>query len=335
LLEGIRALDDVLTSKENVAWESLFELREELKSLVLEREAERDTTYTQFGGASARACIETNVEKPLVEDDRNKVTGRVSFSVTSPLAIAPADVFPLGVWVHSDDQRAIVLRRAQDEGWRNVRIATRGPVQIPDEVLLTIQVSIPAFDVIAEDTIGWFGKIGHASFVVAVPADAPRGPVAGSLLVYAGALRISRLDFLLEVGAKTVRIRRARTIERRVRRGFASYASTDRDEVMGRIQGMLKIAPELDIFVDVLSLRSGERWETRLEQEIAARDVLYLFWSSAASRSEMVDREWRCALEKRGLAFIDPVPLQPPSIAPPPTELSSLHFSDWTLAFKR
>lgn len=120
-----------------------------------------------------------------------------------------------------------------------------------------------------------------------------------------------------------------------MRRGFASYASDDRDEVMGRIQGMLKIAPALDIFVDVLSLRSGERWEVRLEQEIAARDVLYLFWSSAASRSDWVDREWRWALQKRGLEFIDPVPLQPPSIVPPPAELASLHFNDWTLALKR
>ncbi len=171
--------------------------------------------------------------------------------------------------------------------------------------------------------------------MVAVPADVPRGPVAGSLCVYVGGLRISRLEFVLEVGTKTTRVHRVKTRERRVRRGFASYASDDRDEVMGRIQGMLKIAPALDIFVDVLSLRSGERWEVRLEQEIAARDVLYLFWSSAASRSDWVDREWRWALQKRGLEFIDPVPLQPPSIVPPPAELASLHFNDWTLALKR
>lgn len=269
------------------------------------------------------------------EEERHVVTDHVSFSVTSPLAVAPADIFTLSVLAHSDDQWGEVLARAQREQAQAVRVASRGPVLVPRETILTVQVCIPAFGASAEDTIGWFGEIGHAAFLVTVPANAPRGPVAGRLRIYVGSLRISWLEFVLEVGTRKTRIHRAKALERRVRSGFASYASDDRDEVMGRIQGMLKIAPALDIFVDALSLRSGEQWEQRLKQEIAARDVLYLFWSGAASRSEMVDREWRWALQNRGLEFIDPVPLQPPSLVPPPAELASLHFSDWTLAFKK
>ena len=82
------------------------------------------------------------------------------------------------------------------------------------------------------------------------------------------------------------------------------------------------------------NLRSGERYEARLLEEIAARDVFFLFWSKAASASQWVDKEWRFALEKRGLDFIDPIPLVAPEQVPPPRELAdNLHFSDWTLAY--
>ena len=98
----------------------------------------------------------------------------------------------------------------------------------------------------------------------------------------------------------------------------------------------MKVLPDLDLFLDVASLRSGERWEERLHQEIARRDTLYLFWSHAASRSPWVEREWRTALALKGVAGIDPVPLDSPEDVPPPIELAQhLHFNDWLLAFRR
>ena len=87
--------------------------------------------------------------------------------------------------------------------------------------------------------------------------------------------------------------------------------------------------------MDVVSLRSGERWQERLEEEITKRDVLYLFWSTAASQSTWVDREWRMALRTKGLDGIDPVPLETPDKAPPPQELAGLHFNEWTLQIRR
>ena len=97
---------------------------------------------------------------------------------------------------------------------------------------------------------------------------------------------------------------------------------------MKRIQGMQKASPELDIFVDVDSLRSGQYWEREIRKIIRSRDVFYLFWSDSASKSYWVEQEWRYALEKRGLHFIDPCPLVSPKEVPPPKELESLHFND-------
>ena len=94
------------------------------------------------------------------------------------------------------------------------------------------------------------------------------------------------------------------------------------------MQGLRKAAPDLDVFLDRMSLRPGVDWERELMRQIESRDVMYLFWSEAARQSEWVEREWRYALEKRGLEFIDPFPLEDVSAVPPPPELARLHFSD-------
>lgn len=52
---------------------------------------------------------------------------------------------------------------------------------------------------------------------------------------------------------------------------------TDRDEVLGRIQGIQKILHDLDIFLDVAKLRSGDDWRTKLTQVIPENDIFYLF----------------------------------------------------------
>jgi len=97
---------------------------------------------------------------------------------------------------------------------------------------------------------------------------------------------------------------------------------------------MQKARPDMDIFFDVESLRSGDDWESALRREIENRDVLFLCWSSFAKNSEWVEKEWRYALINKGLDFIEPVPLVSPSECPPPDELKSKHFNDRALLYK-
>jgi hypothetical protein len=47
--------------------------------------------------------------------------------------------------------------------------------------------------------------------------------------------------------------------------------------------------PSLDVFVDVIKLRSGQYWEQELRKEIPRNDVFYLFWSRHAMASTWVD----------------------------------------------
>ena len=161
-----------------------------------------------------------------------------------------------------------------------------------------------------------------------VPLKAYIGDHPGKATIYIDGLKVAQISFLIQVssvyqkqGQKSLR---AETTK--FQSAFASYASDDREAVLARIQGIQKAAPEMDIFIDVMNLRSGQKWQERLEHEILSRDVFYLFWSYAASKSEWVRREWEFAFKERGTDFIDPVPLVSPEIIPPPQEPAK-HYS--------
>ena len=118
---------------------------------------------------------------------------------------------------------------------------------------------------------------------------------------------------------------------------FASYATGDRREVLGRVRS-LNIFTGIDVFLDCLSLRPGDEWKSKLRDEISNRDVFWLFWSRRAKESEWVEWEWRTALALKTLNGIQPHPLEPMELAPPPKELSVLQFGamyEWYISETR
>jgi hypothetical protein len=258
------------------------------------------------------------------------VTDRVSFALTGPRSMVPGHHYALEVWAHLEGQRNEVIRRAgETQGGRGLSIATKAGVPVGRGTTITVRLRIPDLVVSdPEDTIYWDGEIANATFIVSVPPNATPRWYAGTVTFSVAGLQVARLQFVLVVGAKATPPEEIHALGGRICSAFASYASEDRDDVLARVQGIKKILPDLDVFLDVLSLRSGENWARRLVEEIRLRDVFYLFWSLAAKASEWVEREWRAALEHRGLDFISPVPLVPPRVAPPPKELASLHFND-------
>jgi hypothetical protein len=255
----------------------------------------------------------------------------VHFSVTGPASLTPGSSCILDVWAHLEEQRQEVITRAREAlGGREPRIRSKAGVPVARGTLLAVHLRLPGFSVEdPEDSLRWEGTIGNASFLLRVPPDLRPGAYPGTVQFYAGALRIARLHFTVEVGDRAATADLFRTREQRQRTAFASYASLDRDAVLARVQGIQKALPGLDVFLDVASLRSGQRWQERLRKEVTGRDVFYLFWSAHARESQWVDWEWRTAFGARGVDYIDPVPLAPPEIAPPPAELAAhLHFND-------
>jgi predicted component of type VI protein secretion system len=261
----------------------------------------------------------------------------VHFSVISNSVVLPGTTFVINVWAHLAGQREEVIRRAQETSNRTgVSLQSKGPVQVTRGTVLLVRLQIENLVIEdPEDAIPWEGEIANATFWAEVPKTASKGQKRALGRVFVGGLEIAKIHFVVEVGQKISDECQLPAREELHRTAFASYANADRDAVLARIQGMQKAAPSLDVFLDVLKLRSGEDWEKRLWKEIPSKDVFYLFWSEGASQSNWVEKEWRCALETKGLDFIDPVPLVSPQSVPPPPELASKHFNDWVLAFTR
>jgi hypothetical protein len=118
---------------------------------------------------------------------------------------------------------------------------------------------------------------------------------------------------------------------------FASYVTSDRRQVLSRIRS-LQIFTGIDVFLDCLSIRPGEQWKPKLRDEIENRDIFWLFWSRAAMKSPWVDWEWRTALATKSITGIQPHPLEPSDLAPPPKELSALQFGtlyEWYIVHLR
>jgi len=65
-------------------------------------------------------------------------------------------------------------------------------------------------------------------------------------------------------------------------RVFISYSQADRQRVTGL--ATLLEALEHDVFIDYRSIRSGTRWEEKLEEALQATDVLLVFWTRHAQQ---------------------------------------------------
>jgi hypothetical protein len=285
------------------------------------------------GKGEARQEISNTAPTALMPGDRADL---VHFSITSPPTVQRDSYFMLSIWAHLEKQRKEVIQRAQQAAKQGkTNISSQGPVKIPSGTFLTVRVTMDDFIIEPhEATILWEGQIGNVTFGVKVPQNAKMGRRVGAATIHWNGFQLAIIFFEIHVGRKATSLKQIKAKLKHHRTAFASYASPDRDEVMKRIQGMQKVAPELDIFVDIDSLRSGQDWWQEIQKVIPSRDVFYLFWSGNAKASKWVEEEWRCALSKRGIHFIDPCPLVSPQVVPPPMELESLHFYDRWQAYQ-
>jgi hypothetical protein len=115
----------------------------------------------------------------------------------------------------------------------------------------------------------------------------------------------------------------------RYRKIFPSYSHADRAVVAGFAEAARALGDQY--LQDVLALRAGEHWATRLLELIEQADVFQLFWSSNSMRSRYCRNEWEHALALGRPSFIRPLyweePLpEDPVTGLPPAALRELHF---------
>ena len=266
-----------------------------------------------------------------------KSASEVYFSVISPKTIIPESSFLIDIWAHLEDQRNEVIRRYKEGSINDdIFIKTIGPAWIKIGTDLVIHLDLPGLIVEnSEQHILWTGTISSSNFLITVPKKIIYGKKIGTIKIYAGSLMILKFFFEINVGDKMTKKEPIHIDLHRITKAFVSYASIDREKVLSRIQGIQKIAPNLEFRMDIKDIRSGQKWKQALREFIETSDIFYLFWSKNAKDSTWVEKEWRCALKLKGIDFIDPVPLESPEDVPPPVELAEKHFNDWILAYSR
>ncbi len=252
----------------------------------------------------------------------------VKFSVYVKENIKRSESFILDVWAYKVSQFSIVQEKIKQYN-RDIQLAEKTVKPIKESTMLNIYLSIEDIDYEQEDFIYWMGEPENATFKIKLPDDYQKNSAVGTVQVKCEGMTIVKLDFEILIDQSEI----VNFGTNYIKTAFASYASNDRAEVLKRIQGINKALPDLDIYVDSIKLRSGENWLNELEKHIPNKDVFYLFWSKDAAKSKWVEKEWKMALDKKDISYIDPVPLDDPMDTPPPNELSALHFNDAYLAY--
>jgi len=136
---------------------------------------------------------------------------------------------------------------------------------------------------------------------------------------------VADVQFTVFVSQTASTPRQASAVANPYTRIFCSYSHRD-TQIARRVQTVCEMMG-YTFFRDEDSLRSGEAWDARLLEAIAEAELFQLFWSQPASESEYVRQEWQYALSlpHKPPRFIQPYFWQQP-MAPPPGELSHLHF---------
>ncbi|MEJ2861127.1 TIR domain-containing protein [Actinomycetospora flava] len=179
--------------------------------------------------------------------------------------------------------------------------------------------------------LAWEEPVHRLPFRLRVPAEHDGRKLAGGLRVYLGVVLVSDVTFTLSVSASAALADSAEPVSARFYREiFASYSRRD-VAVVRAVADYVAVTGDRYV-IDSQTLRSGERWEPRLDELIERADVFQLFWSRHAMRSPQVRREWEFALRLGREGFIRPVyweeprPADPAQRLPPP-EIGALHWA--------
>ena len=184
----------------------------------------------------------------------------------------------------------------------------------------------------AWQSVQWNSQCVKLYFDFIVPLIFTGENLLFSMKVYVENILISKLKFTIDLQKYSISPQLYRTD---IKSAFVSYAKEDRNQVLDIIQGVHKVCPNIDIFIDFDGLKSGQDWEDELYKEIEARDIFYLCWSRYAKQSKYVEKEWRYALKTKGIDAIEPIPLEDPALCEPPEELKSKHFNDREIELKK
>jgi hypothetical protein len=286
------------------------------------------------GGVVAALPIDAGSEEVIEED---VIEEDVSSSVFAPRQASPGSSFLVQVYAHLPGEETTTLK--QKAGQVDPAAEQAGGDLLEKKVrrgaTLMFTLSMNGLEIDKpQQSRPWQGRTTGVQFGVTVPKGFAPCSLYGRIVISVDRLPIGDFAFAFKVVAQptaepdpTVFL----GVLRRYQHAFISYAHEDRAEVLKRVQ-MLNILKQ-KYFQDFITLEPGEVWEPAIQQAIEKSDVIFLFWSKAASGSEWVKKEILYAVARRAgdenaPPAILPVIIEGPPPATPPAELSFLQFDD-------
>jgi hypothetical protein len=351
----IELREPLIVSKENYErWEAERKKKEAPRWHNIELSARSETTVGAVAQADNAADIylvrvtgsqRTHATRGADEGERRPdpdapVTDSVSCAIYSPPQWegGTTELVQICLYLRKDLNTVDAESLAVDPMARRLRAQVLG-VDLSRNTRLSITLSLdPPCDISPQlASVIWRGEAISVSFAVKILPVERRVRALGTVEIRLdrSAAPIGVLHFRVELVPQGTRAesvaRPLGEVARLTEFVFVSYASEDRSEVLRRVQGLKALG--IQFFQDILSLSPGQRWAQELWRHIDQSDVFLLCWSSAASRSEWVRKEYlqanttsRTSPNKRPHIAI--LPLEGPPPPEPPPELKHLHFSD-------
>lgn len=264
------------------------------------------------------------------------IRDEVEATVYAPQQASPSDSFLVQVFAELPGQEPTlekIAKQAEPEAEKRVATTLSEKIQRGDK--LTFKLDMPGLqiDQPAKSCI-WRGRRELVQFNVIVPESSKPGKITGALEMWRNSAPIGDLMFSFKIVAETVAVAPKTQPVGKMKQYeyvFVSYSSKDRAEVKKFTQTWSSFG--VNYFLDKMTLKSGDEWKKVIPEKIDQSDAFYLFWSTAASKSKEVRKEFRYAIKRQAKTSKSPkiYPFRiegPPACPAPPPELADLHFED-------
>lgn len=267
----------------------------------------------------------------------DEVTDEVATSVYAPRQAVAGDSFLVQVFAHLPGEDANALTASATAADPSAQALGSEPLQQAIKRGATLSFTLImdnlTIDRATQNRV-WNGKTIRVQFGVIVPEDAKPRSMFGTVVVCEDGEPVGDFRFAFKVLASAAqKTNEPVSLEavNRYQNTFISYSHEDREEVLKRVQ-MLRLMRR-DYFMDIMSLKLGEDWKSKLNEYMAKCDCFILFWSSAAQHSDWVNKEINLAIARQaGNREAPPkiyaVPIEGPPAPTPPEALNYLQFDD-------
>ncbi|MDQ2816429.1 MAG: toll/interleukin-1 receptor domain-containing protein [Actinomycetota bacterium] len=283
--------------------------------------------------------------RPSLTGDRTIMDDDVRFTVYRPQVMSPRVWASLLVFAHKSD---LVQEPGRPPVDPNEQVEARARAHFGDTVArpaaadaqrgifrgtrLRIVPDLPGIRCNPEDAeLGWWEPVHEVLFRLLAKGDLAGSVVRGAIRIWCGPLLLGEVSLAINIAASRSSATSPPVADsvQRYRKIFPSYSHDDRAVVEGFAEAARALGDQY--LQDVLALRAGERWETRLLEFIGQADVFQLFWSSNSMRSRYCREEWEHALALARPSFIRPLYWEDPlpedaAMGLPPVSLRELHF---------